>query len=448
MSKELIEELNNSFKAFQMAYDEQLEKVKAGLSTAVTSDKVEALNAQITKLQGDIEEAKKAHNQAAMQIAALEIGGMGSGKKVDRETLALQATQFYARKNGNDNQKIGPQEIEGYSAYCKAFAAWVRRGDALDDPEIRNAMQVGSDPNGGYWVPTEKLSEVLKKLHETSPMREVADVMNITGDSIEFMTDMDLATSGGWVGETETRGDTETPGLGMQTMYVREQYAQPKATQKLLDMSTVNVEAWLMAKISEILTLTENTAYVSGSGVKSPRGFLDYASAAVTTADKTRAWGVLQYVATGEAGGFPMVSGLPGAHDADFLINLTTALRAPFRAGAVFAMNRLTEAEFRKLKDADGRYLITGGIEGAFTGFQLGGFPIRHFEDMPVIGSNSYSVAFGNFRQGYQILDGRGLRVLRDPYTQKPFVKFYTTKWTGGDIKRFDAIKLLKFSAS
>lgn len=446
--KELIEKLQETFLNFQKSYDEQLKKVKEGLSTAATSDKVEALNAEITRLQGDIEEAKKAHNQAALQIAALEIGGSGSGKKVDRETLALHATQFYARKNGNDNQRVEQQDIEAYSKYCTAFASWVKRGDhALNDPDIRNAMQVGSDPNGGYWVPTEKLSEVLTKLHETSPMRELADVMTITGDSIEIMTDMDLAESGGWVGETETRNDTDNPGLGMMTMYVREQYAQPKTTQKLLDMSTVNAEAWLMGKIEEILSLTENTGYVSGNGVKSPRGFLDYASSAVTTADKTRAWGVLQYVATGEDAGFPVNSGMSG-HDANFIIDLTTALRAPFRAGAVWVMNRLTEAEFRKLKDNEGRYLVTGGIEGAFTGFQLGGFPIRHFEDMPLIGSGSYSAAFGNFRQGYQILDGRGLRVLRDPYTQKPYVKFYTTKWTGGDVKRFDAIKLLKFSAS
>lgn len=448
MTKEQYEDLQKQLKDFQQAHTEQMEKVKAGLSTAATSEKVEALNANITKLQGEMEEAKKAYNASAMQIAALEMGGMGGSKKVDKETLTLQAKQFYARKNGNDNQRVDDHDLKVYSAYCEAFPKWLREGQVcLDTPEIRAAMQVGSDPSGGYWVPTQKMSEILGKLHETSPMRELADVMSITGDSIEFMTDQELAASGGWVGETQARTETATPELGMQTLYTREQYAQPKITQKLLDMATVNVEAWLANKILEIITLTENTAYVSGNGVNKPRGFLDYAASAVLTADKTRAWGVLQYVKTGTSAGFPTISGVPGAHDANFLIDLTTALRAPFRAGAVFVMNRLTEAEFRKLRDADGRYLVTGGIEGAFTGFQLAGFPIRHFEDMPLIGADSYSVAFGNFRQGYQIVDGRGLRVLRDNLTEKPFVKFYTTKWTGGDVKRYDAIKLLKFAS-
>jgi HK97 family phage major capsid protein len=116
--------------------------------------------------------------------------------------------------------------------------------------------------------------------------------------------------------------------------------------------------------------------------------------------------------------------------------------------GSVFAMNRATQATIRKLKDANGRYLVGFGNVKDGTGFDLFEYPIVNMEDMPNIGSDSYSLAFGNFGVGYQILDGRGFRVLRDPYTSKPYVQFYTTKWTGGDVVNFDAIKLMKFASS
>lgn len=439
--KKLIEEILATHKSFQKANDDRIKNIEAGLITAQSSDKIEALNGHITHLQGKYDELMK-------QMVNLEIGGGHGSNKVDREKLALQANQFYARKNGNDNQRVTDNDVEAFQAYCKAFPTWLRQGqNALNDPDIRAAMQVGSDPDGGYWVPTQRMGEVLTRMHDTSEMRQLADVISITGDSVEWMNDANLAASGGWVGETQVRAETATPKVGMQSIYVREQYAQPKVTQKLMDMATIDVEAWLAGKIAEILAITENLAYVSGSGIASPRGFLDYAATAVTTADKTRAWGLLQYVATGASAGFPTVSGLAGATDADALIDITNALHPAYRAGAVWAMNRTTEATLRKFKDADGRYLIGMGVEGGFTGFNLGGFPIRNLEDMPVIGANSYSVAFGNFK-GYQIVDGRGIRVLRDPYTEKPFVKFYTTKWTGGDIINADMLKLLKFSAS
>lgn len=440
--KKLIEEIRATFVAFQKANDERVAKVEAGLITAQSSDKIEALNGHITHLQGKYDELVK-------QMVNLEVGGGSGSHKVDREKLSVHAKQFYAGIHGQTMEELKPEQVDAYAAYCKAFPKWVLRGEkALNDPDIYAAMQVGSDPDGGYWVPTERMGEMITKLYDTSEMRAIADVEGITGDSFPIDLDLEEAETEGFVGETHAPSETGTPKLGNQVIYVRQQVAEPRITQKLLDMSTRDTEAWLMGKLNEKFSRVENNRFVAGAGVVNPRGFLDYAAAAVTTADAARAWGKLQYVFTGQSAGFPTVSGLPGASDADCLIDITTALRPAFRPGAVWVMNRLTEAVLRKLKDAEGRYLITGGLEGAFTGFQLGGFPIRHFEDMPVIGANSFSAAFGNFRVGYKIVDGRGMRVLRDPFTAKPYVKFYTTKWTGGDVKHFEAIKLLKFGTS
>jgi len=440
---ELFDELKKTILDFQKANDAQLSQLQAGISSAATNDKVEALNAHLTELQAK-------HDELSKQANRLEVGGMSMNPK-DKETVALQARQFFARKRGSDEDPslaVRPVDIEAYQAYEKAFGQWVRRADAVNDPQIRATMQVGSDPDGGYWVPTQKMTEVIARLYETSDMRSISNVISITGDSVEWPNKASQAASGGWVGETTARVATGTPTTGTQTIYAREQYAMPEATQKLLDMSTINVEAWLGGEISEILSLTENTGFVTGNGVASPRGFLDYGAASVVTADATRAWGVLQYIPTGASGAIPNLSGSTIAHDADCFINAIAALKAQYRAGAVWAMNRLVEAEVRKMKDLDGRYLVQMGSVEAGVGFNLFGFPIRNLEDMPALASNSFSIAFGNFQQGYQIVDGRGLRVLRDPFTNKPYVRFYTTKWTGGDIRSYDALKLIKASAS
>jgi HK97 family phage major capsid protein len=248
------------------------------------------------------------------------------------------------------------------------------------------------------------------------------------------------------VGEGDPRGETDTPEVGEQTIYVREQFAQPLASQKLLDMSGFDVEGWLGRKIGDKLGRVENTKFVSGTGVKEPRGFVDYGAAAVTTDDDgPRAWGVLQYVPTGAAAGFPTLSG--GGDDPDALIDLQLKLKPEYLPGAVWAMRRSTAAVIRKLKDKDGRYIWLDNITEGGRPLLLG-HPVTFLEDMPAVAANSFSVAFGNFNVGYQIVDGPAIRVLRDPFTTKGKVKFYTTKWTGGDVVNFDALKLLKFGTS
>lgn len=443
----LIETLNRTFAEFRSANDDRIAALERGKADAVLDEKVDRINTAVSDVQSRLDAALKAAQERmdALEAAAHALPGGDNSRPVD---LRADALAFFSGMQGQPEARVGDADVEAYGAYAKVFAeTFLRRGDR--DNAVQAAMSVGSDPDGGYWVPTQMLNDVKRRIFESSPVRQVADVITITTDSVGMPTDTNDATSGGWVGETESRSDTATPQVGEQTIYVREQYAQPKVTQKLLDMATIDVEAWLSGKIADKLARTENTAFVSGDGVKKPRGFLDYKSAAVTTDDASRAWGVLQYVPVGAAGAFPTYSGISGADDSGALIDTIAKLKPEYRASAIWAMNRATEAAVRKLKDGDGRYLVgMGDLQDGVRGFSLLGYPIVTMEDMPNIGSDSYSIAFGNFRVGYQIVDGRGIRVLRDPYTDKPYVKFYTTKWTGGDVVNFDAIKLVKFAAS
>lgn len=447
----LVAELNKAFAEFKTANDERLRALEKGRADVVTNEKVDRINGAVSDVQAKLDEALKKAAADRDRVDALEAAGSrllagGDGERRSRDVRA-DAARFFAGRDGLHDRKVDDGDVAAYESYQRAFAAsFIRRGTQA--PDVHAAMQVGSEPDGGYWVPTQQSDMIRTRLFETSPMRQVASVMTITTDSIAFPIDSDDATSGGFVGETESRPETATPQIREQTIYAREQYAEPRATQRLLDMAVVDVEAWLIGKIVDKMTRVENTAFVTGNGVTRPRGFTDYSGAAVTTDDASRAWGALQYVPTGASAGFPTVSGSTAA-DPDALITTIAKLNPGYRQGANWAMSRATEAVIRKLKDAEGRYLVgMGDLRDNALQFSLLGYAIVNMEDMAAVGAGSFSAAFGNFRVGYQIVDGRGVRILRDALTTKGFVKFYTTKFTGGDVVNFDAIKLLKFGAS
>lgn len=423
--KQKVEDLNKAFASFKEANDERLKQIEAkGSADSLTEEKVNKINKQISDLQAEVENAVKASTR--LQTTA------------DPKNMQKDLEIFAAGFDPAHRPKVTQEEYENY---CRGFVNYLRKGDKFAD--IQAAMSVGSDPNGGYFVPPTVSTAVIKRLFETSPMRSVASIITIGTDAFEYPLDTNDATSGGWVTEQGDRSDTATPTVGVGRIPVHEQYAQPKITQKLLDDAAVDVEGWLSNKIADKIARTENAAFVSGNGVGKPKGFIAYGAAAVTTNDATRAWGKLQYVPTGVSGGF----GTSGTA-ADELIDLVYKLKPAYRNGAIFAMNRSTVAEIRKLKDADGNYLWNMGNIQAGQPQSLLGYGITEFEDMDNIGANTFSIAFGNFKEAYQIVDRQGIRVLRDPYTDKPFIKFYTTKRVGGDVVNFDALKLLKFGTS
>lgn len=317
-----------------------------------------------------------------------------------------------------------------------AFDAYVRGGEAGGLKALEGkALSVGSDPDGGYLVPDETETTINRALKDISPIRAIAGVRQVSGSVYK----RPFAISGldtGWVGEAAARAETATPTLSELSFPTMELYAMPAATASLLDDSAVNIDEWLAEEVRIAFAEQEGTAFVSGDGVNKPKGFLTYP----TVANASWTWGNIGTLATGTAGAFP-------ASDAgDVLIDLVYAVKAGYRANAHFVMNRATQAQVRKLKDGDGTYLWQPSAEPGQAP-TLMGFPVAESEDMPDIGADSLSIAFGDFRRGYLIVDRVGIRVLRDPYSAKPYVLFYTTKRVGGGVQDFDAIKLLKFGA-
>ncbi len=326
---------------------------------------------------------------------------------------------------------------QGSPEHKQAFEAYVRAGETtgLRALEVK-ALSVGSNPDGGYLVPPEIEAEIGKRLANISPIRGIAGVRVISGNIYKkpFMT---AGPAVGWVGETDARAQTASPTLDELSFPAMELYAQPAATSTLLEDSAVNIDEWLAQEVEQVFATQEGTAFVTGDGSNKPKGFLAYT--AVANASWT--WGNIGYIASGSAGAFP------ASNPSDTLVDLIYAVRAGYRQNAVFVMNRKTQSTIRKFKDTTGGYLwqppsAAGGKASLMT------FPVIEAEDMPDIAANSLSIAFGDFNRGYLVVDRAGVSVLRDPYTAKPYVLFYTTKRVGGGVQDFDAIKVMKFAAS
>jgi HK97 family phage major capsid protein len=244
-------------------------------------------------------------------------------------------------------------------------------------------------------------------------------------------------TPSGWVGEIISRPETATPTFIEVAPPSGELYANPAASQAMLDDSAFDVEAWLASEIATEFARAEGSAFVGGNGINRPKGFL--AAPTAIQVDSLRPFGTLQYIATGQAGGF-------GTSPADKLIDLVQTLRPPYRQGAAFVMNSATASVIRKFKTSDGAFLWQPGLAAGQPDSLLG-YPVVEAEDMPDIAADSLSIAFGNFRVGYLIAERTETQILRDPFTNKPFVHFYATKRVGGQVANSEAIKLLKFSA-
>ncbi len=320
------------------------------------------------------------------------------------------------------------KSIASHSEYSKAFRNYLRKGmDAGLEGLSTKALSVGSDPDGGYLVTPQMSQNIVKAVFETSPMRQVASVETISSDALELIDDHDQA-SAGWTSETGSISETSTPIIAKRNIPTHELYAQPKATQKLVDDAAIDIEAWLSSKIADIFARKENTAFISGNGVGQPRGILTYTSGT--------AWNQIEQIN----------SGTSAQVTADGLIKVFYALKDAYTKNASFMMNRATVQAVRLLKEATtNQYLWQPGL-AAGAPDTLMGVPVLMASDMPIAAANSLSVAVGDFKAGYQIVDRRGVNILRDPFTEKPFVKFYATKRVGGDVINSEAIKLLKLA--
>lgn len=323
--------------------------------------------------------------------------------------------------------------------YNRAFMDYVRKG--LDSPLYdyeRKSLSTTSDGDGGYLVPSGLHNGLYATLQTASVMRGLASVREISTSSLEMLIDKGSADAG-WVAETQERDETRTPDLIKTQIPAHEMYARPRATQKLLDDSMVNVEEWLVQKISQKMAAMENAAFISGDGKVSPKGILSYE----TVRKEAWEWGKLEELKTGANGNFGEGLGVAT------LLVLFHALKTPYLPGASWLMSRTAQIALRQLRDETSHQYLWQPPLGGMPNPTLLGYPVTVCDDMPSLtsGTPSKPIIFGNFKEAYQIVDRTGTRVLRDPYSAKPYVEFYTTRRVGGDVLNFEALKVLNFAA-
>ncbi|WP_234913456.1 phage major capsid protein [Sinorhizobium meliloti] len=399
----ILAELKQTFEAFKTEREAELKGINAKFADVVQTEKVDRINAEVTKLQ-------KALDDVNATMAAIKIGG-GAGDAPD------------------------PAKAE----HATAFNKWFRKGDRavdadLRDLEVKASLSTLSDPDGGYVVPEEMSTTIDRVVGTVSAMRSIATAMTISTDTYKKLVNMGGAGSG-WVGEKDARPETANPTLRELVFNTAEIYANPAATQTLLDDARVDIAAWLAEEVATTFAEQEGAAFISGDGKNKPRGILAYD----TVANGSYAWGKIGFTATGAAAAFA------GTDPADALIALFYSLKQGYRNGASWLTSDAVMETVRKFKDGQGNYLWAPPSGPANVATILGK-PVATDDNMPALGANAFPVAFGNFSRGYLIIDRFGIRVLRDPYTNKPYVHFYTTKRVGGGVQNFEAIKLLKCS--
>jgi len=299
-------------------------------------------------------------------------------------------------------------------------------------------MSVGVAGEGGLAVPLEIDERIETTLKQISPIRAIADVVKVGSANYRKLVAAGGVASG-WVGEVAGRPATGTALFSEVLTPMGELYANPAATQAMLDDALFDVEAWLAREIAIEFARAEGVAFVSGTGTAQPRGFLTHPVS--TAGDATRPFGTLQFVPSGAAGAFV------ASHPQDRLIDMVHALRTPYRQGAVWVMNSNTVATVRKFKDTTGDFIWKPGLLDGQASTLLG-YPVVEVDAMPDIGANSLSIGFGQFRSAYVVAERGETAVLRDPYSNKPFVHFYATRRVGGALVNSEALKLMRFSAT
>ena len=412
--QEAIEDSNRAFEEFKKNNDTQIELLKKGEHDPAD------LKAKLDAITTSMAENKATIETLEAKLKRPLVGG--DGKPVD------QAAEDHR----------------------KAFKGYMTRGDKYDESGMQysaglsiKSLSASSGPDGGFAIPKVIDGMIESLIVNVSPIRGISQVVQISTQDYHKLVNMHGSSLSGWVGEKSARTATGTPQFADVAPAMGEIYANPQATQQMLDDVFFNAEQWLADELALEFARAEGAAFISGTGVNQPMGFLS-GPAPVTTADATRAFGTLQYNGTGSSGAWRTVSGT--VNPVDDLIVLASNLKAGYRQGARFVMNKATLFSTMGLKDYQGRYVynpVTApGVEDTILGY-----PITEAEDMPTYSTASaYAIAFGNFHRGYLIADRIGTRVIRDPFSNKPYVGFYTTKRLGGCVLNSEAIKLLKFA--
>lgn len=421
----VIEDGMKAFKAFQEDVAPKVEKMD-GFDAAKFAKMSEDIGKAIEQTQKEAGTRKAAEEHAKAQVTALETQIKALEIAVSRAPAGAAGDEAKAKELAQKRKQIFNEfaRTPGQAHFDTYLAERIKA-----DPELK-ALSAGSDSAGGYLVMPESGGVITTKVFETSPIRQLATVETVGTDQYEVVTDADEAAAG-WVGELGTRSETNTPALSKVIIPVNEIYANPRATQKMLDDGIIDVESWLAGKVADIFARTEATAFVSGNGRAKPRGLLSYDAGTTISSFQ------VEQVNSGTAGAFTY----------DGLVDLQNALKEEYQANAAFLIKRATNAALMKLKDGESRpifnmtYDKNVGVQPSILGK-----PVYFANDMEAIASASLSAIYGDIRRAYLIVDRIGLRVLRDPFSAKPYVQFYTTKRVGAGTVNFEAYKIQKLS--
>lgn len=381
-----VDALNRAFETFKAEHTAML----AGKADVVVAEKVDRINTAVSDLQAAIDATNA-------KIAAAQLGvSQGERRIVDAE-------------------------------YTSAFSAHMKKG------EIQASLNKGTASEGGYLAPTEWDRTITDELLQVSPMRQICAVQSISTNGFSKLFNL-RGTASGWVGETTARTETAAPTLGTLTYNTGEIYANPSATQQMLDDAEVDLESWLAGEVNLEFAYQEGAAFLSGNGTNKPTGILTYVTGAANAA--AHPFGAITLVNSGSA----------AALTADGIVSLTYSLPSEFTGAARFVMNRNTQKAVRLLKDGQNNYLWQPSY-AAGQPAQLLGYAITEMPGMPDIAAGTIPILFGDFKRGYLIVDRTGVRVLRDPFTNKPYVHFYTTKRVGGGLLNPEVLRGQKVSA-
>ncbi len=387
---------------------------------------VAALRSVVDAKEAEVAKLGKSSGETETKLSKINADLDGVKASMDKLAAAIN-------RKGSDN--ADPRD--GVKAeHKKAFGSFMRKGRDAGLQEIEaKALSIGVAADGGFALPEDIDRNITALLVNLSPMRSLCDVVQVGTTDYKKLVNQ-RGTASGWVGETAARPATNTPTLAEVPAFMGEIYANPQATQTMLDDVFFNAEAWLGGEVATQFAVAEGTAFLSGSGTNQPKGVTAYTFA--TTADGVRAFGQLQKIKTGVAGDFA------AANKADKIIDLIQSLKAGHRQGASFMTNKALIGEIRQVKDGQGQYLWQPSVQAGVASTLLG-YAVHENEDVAAKAVSSLSLLFGNWKAGYCIVDRMGVRTLRDAFTNKPYVGFYTTKRVGGMVVDSEAIKALAF---
>ena len=385
---------------------------------------VEGINSTLMPLRAEVDALKSRDVLDETKLA----------KMAEDVTAKMEALQEKQRKLEAAVSRPGTAsgDAEMHAKHRKAFDMYLRSGDAPEGVKVTaeglevRAMNTNVNPDGGYLVRPELAQFVIDRIFETSPLRQVARVESIGSKSIDVLIDDDEAGAR-WVNEGPSGGSTTTPQLGQKEITAHKIEADPRITTEQLQDSYLDVEAWLRGKVADRFARQQNTAFVTGNGVGQPRGFLDYpawANAGVYQRDRIERRNIAV------------------ALNAAAIIQLQGDLKEAYQGSAVWGMKRTTYSQVLTLSGADQFFFSPVLLRDGQAQMTLLGKPVVFMDDMPTVADGNLAIVYADFSRAYTIVDRVGLQVLRDPFSNKGFVTFYTTQRVGGDVTNFDAIKI------